>query len=150
MLFEEELRQAKGKYLPRCPALKNRKCDGHCEGKEFKCVRCRRWRPYCFGGSDGDECTKCWVEIRDAIVDFVTKATFRREDTITTRFGLSEKESTLSPRRVEDILFDLVQEGRLEWFGAEEGTRGSGVLRYRCVINPKAVDALEKKLAGNK
>lgn len=147
--MEEELREAKGKFLPRCPALKSRKCDGHCEGKEFKCLRCKRWRPYCFGGGDGDECTKCWVEIRDKIVDFVSSASFRREDTVVNRIVDFEKEPTLNANRVEDMLADLVHEGKLEWFGAEDGTRGSGILRYRRVINPSAVNGLEKKLEGN-
>jgi hypothetical protein len=53
---------------------------------------------------------------------FIRSATCRRETTLCKRFGTLgfDDES-----EIEDLLFDLVRAGKIEWFGETE------VLRYR-------------------
>ncbi len=132
----EQLRQLPGNTCPTCPARTDKTCDTSCEGRQFLCVRCKKWRPYCFGGSDGLECNLCWVRIRERIVAYIKKRAWRRETTIVYHFELRLDEPTLTHGRVIDILFELVQENRLEWFGAEETKvvpkrAGSTPLKYR-------------------
>lgn len=108
------------------------------KGKQFLCERCKRWRSWDLGHSEGNECIICWAEIERKILAFVKSASWRREDTITAY--MVKQEPTLHFRRVEEWLAELVEvEGSLEWFSrnTEEkmGTNAysSEPLRYRFV-----------------
>lgn len=62
-------------------------------------------------------------KLHKEIYEYIGKAKFRKEDTICWHF--INKEMT-GWSEVEDILFDLVNSGHIEWFGPD-----GGELRYR-------------------
>lgn len=95
----------------------------------FRCVRCQKWRSFCLGHSEGDECILCEAALYQKLVDFVARAPrgYRSElELLKHLLGKNmwaEKEPTLSYSRVEDMLFYLVEEGRLAWFGDNDRKR---------------------------
>lgn len=110
-------------------------CDGRCRFV-FQCrsetarYACGRYVCSCYGGSDDDRCADCWVRFQRAlkrdIVRHVRAARFRIEDAMCLRFGESGRHDDPV---VEDALYELVRERRLEWFGARDDL--STPLRYR-------------------
>ena len=102
-----------------------------CRGKHHSCGR---YFGSCLGGDDDNRCCDCWVKFQEAekaklkerLVRYVSGSHFRFEDAMCKRFG---EYGTDDSSDVEDALFELVKEGKLEWFGAEED--GSKPLRYR-------------------
>lgn len=108
-------------------------------GREFKCVRCQKWRHFDNGHSEGNECNLCWTEIERKILLFVAEANWRSEDSIV-RYMLRQEGPFLNMRRIEDWLFELVEvAGKLEWFTrASEEKMGtvaymSEPLRYKFI-----------------
>jgi predicted HTH transcriptional regulator len=62
------------------------------------------------------------LKLRAKVLAFVLENAWRSEDTVINHFE--------HPRAViEDALFDLVNDGKLEWFGAEG--QGDKPMRYR-------------------
>jgi hypothetical protein len=83
------------------------------------------------------ECNACRKALYAEIIRFIGPR-WRYESTIANRM-LTWKD-TLWVARVEDALFELVQQGKLEWFGTEQAaycrpdrrpTKYEGVLKYR-------------------
>lgn len=128
-----------GRHLPICPVVNNGECETSvCRLKEFKCQRCQEWRPWCFGHSESDECISCADALDEKIIAFVksSKWGWRRETELIRhllgRHSFSEKEPTLSVSRIEDMLFELVQNRRLKWMDdPKTSDRGNEDLRYQ-------------------
>lgn len=133
-----------GKPLPRCPSTFKEKCEPSiCRLMEFHCVRCKKWRMFCFGHSESSECISCAEEIEEKILKYVreSKRGYRRESRI--RYFLAGTndvvggtgvEPTLDYARIDDILFELVQDKKLEWVedaAVGEASRGEEDLKYR-------------------
>jgi len=92
---------------------------GPCDGV-FQCQDCKRFVGYCLGGSDDARCAKCWCkwqqQLKRMIVAWVRAAESRVETDIVTKFAQGDiQEST-----IEDALYDLVRERKLDWFGDNE------------------------------
>lgn len=119
-------------------AFQDPSCDGVTCGHVFKCRAprsdhcCGRYVGACVGGSDDNRCADCWVRLQASVkrrlLRFIGEAPVRgrREDAIINRFatwGYPKYQG------IEDALFELVQAGELEWFGAEESL--SEPMRYR-------------------
>ncbi len=132
-----------GRHLPKCPGHKDQTCEPSvCCLLEFHCLRCRKWRPFCFGHSESDECIACADEIEKKILKYVreSKRGYRRESRILYFLAGDHDivghgtEPTLTHKRIEDILFEMVESKTLEWFDdpkVAESDRGSEDLRYR-------------------
>lgn len=143
-----------GRHLPVCPAVLNGECEpAVCRLKEFQCQRCRQWRSWCFGHSESDECINCADALDEKILAFVksSKWGWRRETEIIRhllgRSSFSEKEPTLSVSRVEDMLFELIQDRQLKWMEPErEGHEGDEDLRYQ--IEEGTPDVVRRKNLG--
>jgi len=101
----------------------------------FKCLRCRKWKDFSqghtmvMGKSDqcAPGCVDCWHEVQKKILQFVFNKQWRLETTITSY--ICKYEGTWTMERVIDELFQLVQEKKLEWFGAKDSL--SKPLKYR-------------------
>jgi hypothetical protein len=69
----------------------------------------------------------CWRTVQQKILRFVQRKKWRVETTITSY--ICRYEGTWNMERVVDELFKLVQEKKLEWFGAEDSL--SKPMKYR-------------------
>lgn len=82
--------------------------------------------------------------LKSEILNLLQVSTRRREDTLARRFGgphLRVVGGYYEDPHVSDALFALVQEGKIEWFGAEAaGRRGDLPMWYR-VPNKRTVVA---------
>lgn len=120
-----EWRGDEGKPFPTCPATHTGECEPSlCLLREFRCVRCKQWRLFCCGHSEGAECAQCLEDIENRIIAYIaeSKRGYRRESKILYKFcgtndvvAGKDLENTLTHSRVEDILFELVNDDRLEW-----------------------------------
>lgn len=118
--------------------------------ERVSCYHCDRSFVRVTTGTAADgtpECRKCRNTLHEEVLRFVGRTSFRYESTIINRI-LAWKD-TYWVARVEDVLFELVQAGKLEWFGAEDAaycrpdrrpTKYTGILKYR----------LKKAKNGNK
>jgi hypothetical protein len=119
------------------------------KGREFKCERCRRWRPFDEGHSEGFECVRCWYIIEKKIIAFVRSAKWRREDTIVSY--IVKREPTLTKVRATAWLAELVEvDGSLEWYSASEEAIGtnrymSEPMKYRFIPLRKRPKPTRKK-----
>lgn len=138
-----------GRHLPRCPCNVDETCEpSTCQLKEFHCVRCKNWRPFCFGHSESNECITCAEDIEKKILAYVQKSKrgYRRESNI--RYflvgtndvvGGHDVEVTLNYSRIDDILYEMVLDKKLEWIDdvtVAEVSRGEEDLKYR-IPKPK-------------
>jgi hypothetical protein len=140
-----------GRHLPRCPCNADETCEPSlCQLKEFHCVRCKRWWPFCFGHSESDECLACAEAIEQKILQYVqeSKRGYRRESRI--RYflvgtndvvGGHDVEPTLDYARIDDILYEMVLDKKLEWIDnatVDDVSRGEEDLKYRIPKEPNA------------
>jgi hypothetical protein len=101
----------------------------------FDCCRCLRRKSgkqakvkiAGVGGVIRIECDTCHESVRQKILRYVQSGRWRLETTII-RY-VCKYEGTWDESRVIDELFHLVQEKKLEWFGAEDSL--SKPLKYR-------------------
>jgi hypothetical protein len=124
-----ELTVAEGRAIPpekrqQARIVHERGCRTDC-GRVFKCrapggrFTCGRYVGACSGGDD-NRCAACannaWADLKSRLVAFVeTALTHRGEIAICKRFSGYDSDA-----RVEDALYELVRESRLEWFGSSE------------------------------
>jgi hypothetical protein len=112
-----------GRHLPKCPCHVDGTCEPSvCLLKEFHCMRCKQWRPFCFGHSASNECIDCSNAIEKKILDYVrnSKRGYRHESRILYMLagdhdGGTRNEPTLTHARIEDILFEMILDKKLEW-----------------------------------
>ena len=110
--------------------------------QRFKCACCRRMKNFDQGHTWGHgekdelapECVDCWYALHCKILEYVGNSKWRLETTII-RYIMKWSPYWTEPR-IEDELFELVKESKLEWFGSEEETvgpimDGSEPLKYR-------------------
>lgn len=147
----------KGRHLPRCPGHKDQTCEPSvCCLLEFRCIRCKKWRPFCFGHSESDECIACADAIEEKILKYVraSKRGYRRESRILYFLAGDHDivshgtEPTLTHKRIEDILFEMVHDKKLEWFDDPKvaaADRGEEDLKYR-IPKPKESNDPKKLL----
>ena len=119
------------------PASKPINIEDRTVRARFKCLRCKKWCDFSQGHTMGTgtkdkcapDCVDCWHEVQQKILRFVQRKKWRLETTITSY--VCKYEGTWTMERVIDELFHLVQEGKLEWFGAEGSL--SKPLKYRYI-----------------
>ena len=130
-VWSKRERQLEPLLLARCAVFKCRSRGGR--------FACGRYVGACVGGSDDNRCADCWVkywkDVERRIIRFV-RAADRRETTLCKRFGRTGFDDD---GEIEDLLFAMVKEGKLEWFGERK------VLRYRIPLCPAPAGKDERK-----